>query len=158
SDRAGQAVAAEAGKQLKKTVLELGGSDPFLVLADADPVATASQAARARTLNTGQSCIAAKRFIVEAPLADRFERALTEQMAGLKVGDPLDRATDLGPLAREDLLESLHDQVQRTRQAGAELRTGGCRLQRRGFYYPPHGAHRPAAALRGRQALGVRAG
>src|SRR5262249_1492360 len=81
TDRAGAAVAAEAGKQLKKTVLELGGSDPFLVLADADPVAVAKQAARARTINSGQSCIAAKRFIVAEPAAGRFEQAFTEEMA-----------------------------------------------------------------------------
>jgi succinate-semialdehyde dehydrogenase/glutarate-semialdehyde dehydrogenase len=137
SEGAGVAVAAAAGKQLKKTVLELGGSDPFLVLADADPVAVAKQAARARTINTGQSCIAAKRFIVEEPIADRFERAFVEAMAGLKVGDPLDRASDLGPLARGDLLEALHDQVERTRKAGAELRLGGKRLDRRGYFYAP---------------------
>jgi acyl-CoA reductase-like NAD-dependent aldehyde dehydrogenase len=137
SDRAGEAVASEAGKQLKKAVLELGGSDPLIVLADADPVEVAVQAARARTINSGQSCIAAKRFIVEEPIADRFERAFTERMAGLKVGDPLDRSTDVGPLAREDLLEGLHDQVRRTLAAGAELRTGGRRLERKGFYYAP---------------------
>jgi succinate-semialdehyde dehydrogenase / glutarate-semialdehyde dehydrogenase len=137
SDRAGEAVASEAGKQLKKTVLELGGSDPFLVLADADPVGVAEQAAKARTINSGQSCIAAKRFIVEEAIADRFERAFTDRMAGLKVGDPLDRSNDLGPLAREDLLEALHDQVRRTLEAGAELRTGGRRLDRRGYFYAP---------------------
>src|SRR5207253_7420 len=98
---------------------ELGGSDPFIVLADADAVEVAKQAAKARTLNTGQSCIAAKRFIVEEPLADRFEQAFTEQMASLQVGDPMDRSQDLGPLAREDLLEGLHDQVRRTLEAGA---------------------------------------
>jgi acyl-CoA reductase-like NAD-dependent aldehyde dehydrogenase len=137
SDRAGEEVASEAGKQLKKAVLELGGSDPFFVLADADPVEVAKQAARARTINTGQSCIAAKRFIVEDPIADRFEPAFAEQMAGLRVGDPLDRSNDLGPLAREDLLEALHVQVQRTLAAGAELRTGGRRLDRKGYFYAP---------------------
>jgi succinate-semialdehyde dehydrogenase/glutarate-semialdehyde dehydrogenase len=137
SDRAGESVAAAAGKVLKKLVLELGGSDPFVVLADADPVAVASQAAKARTINTGQSCIAAKRFIVEEPIAERFERALAEQMKGLKVGDPLDRANDLGPLAREDLVDTLHDQVQRSTKAGAKLLAGGERLSREGFYYAP---------------------
>jgi succinate-semialdehyde dehydrogenase/glutarate-semialdehyde dehydrogenase len=137
SDRAGQAVASEAGKQLKKVVLELGGSDPFLILADADPVAVAKQATRARTMNTGQSCIAAKRFIVEEPVADRFEQAFIEEMARLKVGDPLARSNDLGPLARKDLLEGLHDQVERTMRAGAKLRTGGRRLDRRGYFYAP---------------------
>jgi succinate-semialdehyde dehydrogenase/glutarate-semialdehyde dehydrogenase len=137
SDRAGEVVASEAGKQLKKAVLELGGSDPFLVLADADPGEVARHAAKARCINTGQSCIAAKRFIVEEPVADAFERAFTEEMARLKVGDPLDRSNDLGPLAREDLLEALHDQVERTVKAGARLRTGGRRLERRGHFYAP---------------------
>jgi succinate-semialdehyde dehydrogenase/glutarate-semialdehyde dehydrogenase len=137
SDRAGEAVAAEAGKQLKKTVLELGGSDPFIVLADADPVEVARQATRARTINSGQSCIAAKRFIVEEPVAAPFERALVEQMSALKVGDPRDRATEIGPLARGDLLRALDDQVQRTIAAGARLRTGGTRLPRPGFFYAP---------------------
>jgi succinate-semialdehyde dehydrogenase/glutarate-semialdehyde dehydrogenase len=137
SDRAGESVAAAAGKVLKKLVLELGGSDPFVVLADADPVEVASQAAKARTINTGQSCIAAKRFIVEEPIAERFERALAEQMKGLKVGDPLDRANDLGPLAREDLVDTLHDQVQRSTATGARLLAGGERLSRKGFYYAP---------------------
>jgi acyl-CoA reductase-like NAD-dependent aldehyde dehydrogenase len=137
SDRAGESVAAAAGKVLKKLVLELGGSDPFVVLADADPVAVAGQASKARTINTGQSCIAAKRFIVEEPIAARFEQVLAEQMKGLKVGDPLDRANDLGPLAREDLVETLHDQVRRSTAAGAKLSTGGERLPRKGFYYAP---------------------
>ena len=137
SDRVGEVVASEAGKQLKKTVLELGGSDPFIVLADADPVEVAKQAAKARTINTGQSCIAAKRFIIEEAIVEHFQRAFTEQMAGLRVGDPMDRSNDLGPLAREDLLEGLHDQVRRTLEAGAELRTGGRRLDRRGYFYAP---------------------
>jgi succinate-semialdehyde dehydrogenase/glutarate-semialdehyde dehydrogenase len=137
SDLAGQSVAAAAGKQLKKTVLELGGSDPFIVLADADPTAVARQAAKARTINSGQSCIAAKRFIVEAAIADPFEQALAAEMKRLKVGDPLDRSTDVGPLAREDLLETLHDQVERSIQAGARLLTGGKRLPQTGYYYPP---------------------
>ncbi len=137
SDRAGESVAAAAGKMLKKTVLELGGSDPFIVLADADPRAVAQAAAKARTINSGQSCIAAKRFIVEEPIAGRFEDAFAEQMKSLKVGDPLDRGTDIGPLAREDLLESLHDQVKRTIAAGAKLLAGGERLARKGFFYPP---------------------
>jgi acyl-CoA reductase-like NAD-dependent aldehyde dehydrogenase len=137
SDRAGAAVASEAGRQIKKTVLELGGSDPFIVLADADPVWAAEQATKARTINTGQSCIAAKRFIVEEPAADPFERAFTERMAALKVGDPMDRSNDLGPLARKDLREALHDQVERTVKAGAELRTGGRPLGRKGYFYAP---------------------
>jgi succinate-semialdehyde dehydrogenase/glutarate-semialdehyde dehydrogenase len=137
SDRAGESVAATAGKQLKKTVLELGGSDPFIVLADADPTAVARDAAKARTINSGQSCIAAKRFIVEESIADRFEQAFAEQMKNLKVGDPLDRATEVGPLAREDLLDSLDDQVRRTSEAGAKLLAGGKRLSGKGFFYAP---------------------
>jgi len=137
SDRAGREVAAEAGRHLKKSVLELGGSDPFIVLADADPAETARQAARARTINSGQSCIAAKRFIVDTAIADRFEDEFVRQMESLKVGDPLDRATDVGPMAREDLLSDLDDQVRRTVEAGATLRTGGRRPEGTGWYYPP---------------------
>jgi succinate-semialdehyde dehydrogenase / glutarate-semialdehyde dehydrogenase len=137
SERAGMEVAAEAGRCLKKTVLELGGSDPFLVLADADPAEAARQAARARTINSGQSCIAAKRFIVDESLADRFEEELVRRMEELKVGDPLDRATGVGPMARADLLDDLDDQVRRTVEAGATLRTGGRRREGKGWYYLP---------------------
>ncbi len=137
SEKAGIEVATEAGKNLKKTVLELGGSDPFIVLGDVDPVEAARQAAKARTINSGQSCIAAKRFLVEETIADRFEEELAQAMAALKVGDPMNRGNDLGPMAREDLLESLDDQVQRTVAAGATLRTGGYRLDGKGFYYAP---------------------
>jgi len=137
SDKAGMEVAAEAGRQLKKTVLELGGSDPFIVLADADPVETAKQAAKARTINTGQSCIAAKRFIVEEPIADRFEEEMVKAMEALRIGDPMDRSTEVGPMAREDLLDDLDDQVRRSVEAGAELKTGGKRLEGQGWFYPP---------------------
>jgi succinate-semialdehyde dehydrogenase/glutarate-semialdehyde dehydrogenase len=137
SDAAGRQVAAEAGKALKKTVLELGGSDPFIVLADAEVESVALQAARARAINSGQSCIAAKRFIVEAPIGERFERAFVAAVAALRVGDPLDLTTEVGPLARADLLDSLHSQVERTVAAGARLATGGRRLDRRGFFYAP---------------------
>lgn len=137
SDRAGMEVAAEAGRCLKKTVLELGGSDPFLVLADSDPAEAARQAARARTINSGQSCIAAKRFIVEEEIAAPFEAELVRAVAGLKVGDPMDRGTDVGPLARRDLLDDLDDQVRRTLAAGATLATGGRRLEGRGWFYAP---------------------
>ena len=137
SDRAGMEVAAEAGRCLKKTVLELGGSDPFVVLDDADPVEAARQAAKARTINSGQSCIAAKRFIVDETVADRFEDELVRAMEGLAVGDPLERGTEVGPLARRDLLEDLDDQVRRTVEAGARLLTGGRRLPRPGWFYAP---------------------
>ena len=137
SDGAGRQVAAEAGRQLKKTVLELGGSDPFIVLADADPVDAAAQAARARTINNGQSCIAAKRFIVDTAVAAAFEDEFVRQMESLRVGDPMDRATDVGPMARADLLDDLDAQVRRSVDAGAVLRTGGRRLEGKGWYYPP---------------------
>jgi succinate-semialdehyde dehydrogenase/glutarate-semialdehyde dehydrogenase len=137
SEAAGRQVAALAGASLRKTVLELGGSDPFIVLADADVEATARQAALARTVNSGQSCIAAKRFIVEEPLAASFEDALVRSMAALRVGDPRDRATQVGPLARPDLLEDLEAQVRRTVAAGATLRLGGRRMTGPGCYFPP---------------------
>ena len=137
SEEAGEEVAAAAGRHLKKTVLELGGSDPFVVLADADPEAAAASAAKARTINSGQSCIAAKRFIVEEPVAGRFEAELVRRMEALAVGDPMDERTEVGPLAREDLIEDLHDQVERTVAAGARLACGGRRLEGRGFFYAP---------------------
>ncbi len=137
SESAGRQVAALAGASLKKTVLELGGSDAFVVLADTDVVHAAAQAALARTLNNGQSCIAAKRFIVEEPVAARFEDALVEHLAALRVGDPRDRATQLGPLARPDLVDELEDQVRRTVAAGATLRLGGTRRKGPGCFFPP---------------------
>ncbi|MGC4114206.1 MAG: NAD-dependent succinate-semialdehyde dehydrogenase [Myxococcales bacterium] len=137
SEPAGRSIAAKAGSLLKKSVLELGGSDPFIVLADADPLEAARTAARARCINNGQSCIAAKRFIVEAPIAEAFEGAFTQEMAALKVGDPMDRATDVGPLAREDLVAELDAQVQASLRQGAKLLTGGKRLAQRGNYYAP---------------------
>ena len=137
SDPAGVAVASQAGAALKKTVLELGGSDPFIVLRDADVEAAARSAATARTINNGQSCIAAKRFIVEEPVAERFETALVAAMAALKVGDPMDRTTDVGPLARADLREELQRQVDHTVAAGAHLALGGRPMEGRGYFYPP---------------------
>src|SRR6185369_16609330 len=110
---------------------------PFIVLDDADPVEAARQAAKARTINSGQSCIAAKRFIVEEAVADRFEEEFVRRVEELQVGDPLDRATDVGPLARQDLLDALDDQVRRTVAAGARLLTGGHRLEGRGWFYAP---------------------
>ncbi len=137
SEPAGRSVAATAGAALKKTVLELGGSDPFLVLADADVPSAASFAAKARAINNGQSCIAAKRFIVEERVAPAFEQALSRAMESLKVGDPMDRATDVGPITREDLLEELHGQVTRAVGQGAKLLTGGRRLAGEGYFYAP---------------------
>ena len=137
SESAGRQVAALAGASLKKTVLELGGSDAFVVLADADVEHAAAQAALARTINNGQSCIAAKRFIVEEPVAARFEVALVASMAALRVGDPRDRTVQVGPLARPDLVDELEDQVRRTVAAGATLRLGGRRQEGPGCYFPP---------------------
>ena len=136
SGRAGMSVASQAGRALKKTVLELGGSDPFIVLPDADVESTAQAAVGARCLNSGQSCIAAKRFIVVGD-ADRFSRAMARCMAELKIGDPADRSIDVGPLARLDLLENLQDQVQRSIAAGARPLTGAHRLPRKGYFYAP---------------------
>ena len=137
SERAGAAVGATAGRALKKCVLELGGSDPFLVLADADLALAAEAAARARFLNGGQSCIAAKRFIVEEPVADEFEQRFVDAVAALPVGDPLDPATRVGPLARADLLDALERQVEASVAAGAKVLCGGARLDRPGWYYAP---------------------
>ena len=137
SVRAGRAVASEAGRHLKKTVLELGGSDPFVVLADCDLEQAAQVAVRARTQNSGQSCIAAKRFLVAEEIADDFEAELVRRFEALAVGDPSDPDVDVGPIAREDLLENLHDQVERSVAAGARLATGGERLDRKGWFYRP---------------------
>jgi succinate-semialdehyde dehydrogenase/glutarate-semialdehyde dehydrogenase len=137
SERAGRAVASAAGRALKKTVMELGGSDPFIVLADADVRAAAASAAETRCVNTGQSCIAAKRFIVDRNIADEFVSALVAAMSAMAMGDPMDRATRIGPLARLDLLETLHSQVQRSIEQGASLRLGGWRRPGKGFFYEP---------------------
>lgn len=132
---AGRKVAAAAGEHLKPSVLELGGSDPFLVLDDAD-VATAARVARdSRLLNNGQSCISAKRFVVVDAVADAFVDAFVEACEEAVVGDPMDRDTTLGPLAREDLRDDLHDQVQRSVEQGATLLLGGSVIDRPGFYY-----------------------
>jgi succinate-semialdehyde dehydrogenase/glutarate-semialdehyde dehydrogenase len=142
SERAGTAVASAAGAALKKTVLELGGSDPFVVVPPNGPDAphflraTADEAAKARCINAGQSCIAAKRFIVVGA-AGAFAQHLADAMRRVVVGDPTDRRTQVGPLARADLLDTLHDQVSRSIEAGARLLTGGERLARRGFFYAP---------------------
>ncbi|ELZ40284.1 succinate-semialdehyde dehydrogenase (NAD(P)(+)) [Halorubrum californiense DSM 19288] len=137
SGPAGRAVAASAGDQIKKTVLELGGSDPFVVLDDADLAAAAETGAWARNLNGGQSCIAAKRFVVHTDVYDAFLDALTEEIESLVVGDPTDEATDIGPQARPDLMETLHEQVSASVDAGATVVTGGEPLDREGAFYPP---------------------
>jgi succinate-semialdehyde dehydrogenase/glutarate-semialdehyde dehydrogenase len=134
---AGRHVAGTAGKQIKKTVLELGGSDPFVVMGSADLERAVAKALQARTINNGQSCIAAKRFIVEARIADEFERRFVQGMASLEVGDPMDEATDIGPLATAEVLALLEQQVQQTLEMGGRLLLGGKRLDRPGFFFPP---------------------
>jgi succinate-semialdehyde dehydrogenase/glutarate-semialdehyde dehydrogenase len=137
SEKAGIAIASLAGRLLKKTVLELGGSDPFLVLDDVDVPHVAGWAARARTVNSGQSCIAAKRFLVQESIADRFVEAFRTELERLPVGDPMDAGTRVGPLARDDLRRDLHAQVTRSVELGATLVTGGKALDRPGYYYAP---------------------
>ena len=137
SEPAGRQVAATAGSHLKKTVLELGGSDPFIVLEDADLELAVEQAVTSRFLNTGQSCIAAKRFIVVEPVADAFVEQFRAAVEALGTGDPLDEANRLGPMARTDLREELHRQVEESIAQGAEAVTG-CRIPPGpGAFYPP---------------------
>ncbi len=135
SDVAGSKVAEQAGKHIKKTVMELGGSDPFIVLPSADLKAAVKTAVIARTINNGQSCIAAKRFIVHARVYDEFARRMVEGLERLKVGDPMEEDTDLGPLATAQILETVERQVNESVQAGARLLTGGKRLERPGNFY-----------------------
>lgn len=137
SEPAGKKVAEASGKVLKKTVMELGGSDPFIVLEDADIDAAAKTAVTARLINNGQSCIAAKRFIVVEKIYDRFEKKFVELMNKIKIGDPMEPQTELGPIAREDLLIELDQQVKQSVEKGAQVLCGGNRLNREGFYYAP---------------------
>ncbi|MBI1226687.1 MAG: aldehyde dehydrogenase family protein [Bacteroidetes bacterium] len=137
SEPAGRSVAATAGDCLKKTVLELGGSDPYLVLADADLENAAEVCKTSRLLNAGQSCISAKRIIVVGEVYDAFMKIFHQKMAALKVGDPMEDATDIGPMARKDLRDELHEQVLRSIEAGAECLLGGKIPKGQGAYYPP---------------------
>lgn len=137
SERAGQAVAQIAGRHLKKCVLELGGSDPFIVLADADLQAAVSQGVKARMQNSGQSCIAGKRFFLHKDIAEEYVRRYIAECEQLVVGDPMDEATDIGPLARMDLRDTLEKQVATSISKGAKVLFGGKRLHRQGAYYPP---------------------
>jgi succinate-semialdehyde dehydrogenase/glutarate-semialdehyde dehydrogenase len=137
SDPAGRAVASKAGSLLKKTVLELGGSDPYIVLADADIEMAAATCSTSRLINGGQSCIAAKRFIVEAPVVEEFAERFTEGLAKAVMGDPRESTTTLGPMARADLRDELHDQVVRSVDAGATLALGGTLPDGNGAFYPP---------------------
>ena len=137
SDRAGSAVASVAAREIKKSVLELGGSDAFIVMPSADFEGAVSTGVKARMINTGQSCIAAKRFFIADQVYDKFLKEFVEQIRALKVGDPLDEATDIGPLATESILNGVHEQVQKSIAAGAKLLTGGNRIHGPGFFYEP---------------------
>src|SRR3954453_18791719 len=137
SEKAGSAVASAAAREIKKSVLELGGSDAFIVMPSADFESAVSTAVKARTINPGQSCIAAKRFIIAEEIHERFLQQFVERMRTLKIGDPMDPATELGPLATEQILRGVDDQVQKTISAGAKLLTGGNRIHGSGFFYEP---------------------
>src|SRR2546428_6783201 len=137
SEKAGSEVGSAAARQIKKSVLELGGSDAFIVMPSADFEDALSTAIKARTINSGQSCIAAKRFFVADKIYDDFLRQFVERMRALKIGDPLDETTELGPLATEQILQAVHEQVQKSIAAGAKLLTGGNRIHGPGFFYEP---------------------
>ena len=137
SEPAGRSVASIAGKQIKRTVLELGGSDPFVVMPSANLAEAITTAVKARTINNGQSCIAAKRFIVHEAIYDEFERGFVAEMQALSIGDPLKESTDIGPLATEQILKDVDEQVKASVAAGALVLTGGKRLDRPGNFYEP---------------------
>jgi len=137
SEPAGRSVASIAGKQIKKTVLELGGSDPFIVMRSANLDEAVTTGVKARTINNGQSCIAAKRFIVAAEIYDEFERKFVSQMKELHIGDPLEESTEIGPLATPQIANDLKEQVQRAVAAGARVLTGGNKLDRPGNFFEP---------------------
>ncbi len=137
SEGAGRDVGSQAGRQIKKSVLELGGSDPFIVMPSADLARAVATAVTARMINNGQSCIAAKRFIVHDEIADDFERRFVERLRSLRVGDPMEEGNDVGPLATPGILDGLAKQVEASVAAGARLLTGGHRMDRPGNYYEP---------------------
>lgn len=137
SEPAGRSVAATAGSLIKKTVLELGGSDPFIVMPSADLEQAVTAAVKGRTINNGQSCIASKRFIVADSVYDEFERKFCEAMQALRVGDPMDESTELGPLATEKLRDDLDAQVKEALKSGARVLTGGNLMDRPGYYFEP---------------------
>jgi len=137
SEPAGRSVAAASGKQIKKTVLELGGSDPFIVMPTANLDKAVETAVKARTINNGQSCIAAKRFIIAKDIYDEFSEKFVQDMQGLKIGDPMEETTDIGPLATPQILNDLAEQVQKAIDSGARVLTGGHRPDRPGNFYEP---------------------
>src|SRR5436309_12363833 len=137
SEKAGSAVASAAAREIKKSVLELGGSDAFIVMPSADFENALSTAVKARTINSGQSCIAAKRFFISDKVYNDFLRQFVERMRTLKIGDPREETTEIGPLASEQILNGVHEQVQKSIAAGAKLLTGGNRIRDPGFFYEP---------------------
>lgn len=137
SEPAGRSVAATAGNQIKKTVLELGGSDPFIVMPSANLKDAVTTAVKARTINNGQSCIAAKRFIVHQEIYEEFERRFVEEMKALKIGDPLAETTDIGPLATPQIVKDLAEQVKKAVAAGARVLTGGNKIDGPGNFFEP---------------------
>jgi succinate-semialdehyde dehydrogenase/glutarate-semialdehyde dehydrogenase len=137
SEKAGSAVASAAARQIKKSVLELGGSDAFIVMPTANFEAALRTAVKARTINAGQSCIAAKRLFIADEIYAEFVDQFADRMRALKIGDPMDPATEIGPLATEQIREGVHDQVQKSIAAGAKLLTGGNRIHGPGFFYEP---------------------
>jgi succinate-semialdehyde dehydrogenase/glutarate-semialdehyde dehydrogenase len=137
SEEAGSSVASIAGKHIKKTVMELGGSDPFIVLEDADVAKAAESAAHSRMIVSGQSCIAAKRFLINQKIAPLFLKLFIEHLSRKKIGDPMNPSTDVGPLSSARAVDSIHDQVQRSVAQGAKVALGGQKMERQGFYYPP---------------------
>ena len=137
SERAGSEGGSIAARHIKKSVLELGGSDAFIVMPSADFKEALSTAIKARTINTGQSCIAAKRFFVADKVYDKFLEQFVERMRALKIGDPFDETTEIGPLATEQILKGVDEQVQKSIAAGAKLLTGGNRIHGSGFFYEP---------------------
>ncbi len=137
SERAGSAVASTAAREIKKAVLELGGSDAFIVMPSADFENALSTAVKARTINSGQSCIAAKRLFIADQVYDNFVRQFVEKMRALRIGDPFDETTEIGPLATEQILNGVHEQVQKSIAMGAKLLTGGNRIHGPGLFYEP---------------------
>src|SRR5437899_159952 len=137
SEKAGSEVGSTAARHIKRSVLELGGSDAFIVMPSADFDGAASTAVKARTINSGQSCIAAKRLLIADEIYDQFLEQFVERMRALKIGDPMDETTELGPLATEQILQGVHEQVQKSIAAGAKLLTGGHRIHGAGFFYEP---------------------
>lgn len=147
SNKAGEQVGALAGRRIKKLVLELGGSDPFIVLDDADIEKAGRTAANARMLNAGQSCIAAKRFIVMEKVAEEFRKIFLGRLKELKIGDPMDETTDIGPVAKQEILDSLHEQLRDAKEKGAEVLQSE-QLFTKGFFFPPCAVFNPTRDMK----------